>query len=163
MEYCGVELTEEGLQHYGIQGMRWGIRRYQPYPSGEMKRRHAKKAVRIINNNVASAARINFNILEPKHKWVKDYATPKLNKAIEKGDKKKEEKWRKKIDKVINGKELKMSAHWIKKGKENIDLAMRDLEKNGYGVELTRKWAYMGQDLNRTVYREVPQLKLKRR
>lgn len=163
MEYCGFELTDEGLRHYGIQGMRWGIRRYQPYPGGGMTRRHARKAVKSINKNIASTARINFNIREANQRWLRDKAAPKLNRAIEKGDKKKEEKWRKKIDKVLNSKQLKMSAHWIKKGKENVDLAIRDLEKNGYGVELTRRMTYMGPRDGMNVYREIPRLKLKRR
>lgn len=28
------------LEHYGVKGMRWGIRRYQPYPSGSKKGRY---------------------------------------------------------------------------------------------------------------------------
>lgn len=28
------EVGEEFLKHYGVMGMKWGIRRYQPYPKG---------------------------------------------------------------------------------------------------------------------------------
>ena len=53
MEYCGVELTEEGLQHHGIKGMHWGIRRYQN-PDGTLtdkgKKHYGKKILKAVKN-----------------------------------------------------------------------------------------------------------------
>lgn len=35
MEYAVRRIGENELEHYGVLGMKWGIRRYQPYPPGK--------------------------------------------------------------------------------------------------------------------------------
>ena len=64
MEYCGVELTEEGLQHYGIKGMHWGVRRYQPYPGEadgrKLSKHKVRKAMRAIKRNSKRYAQRNW-------------------------------------------------------------------------------------------------------
>lgn len=46
--------VEDFIQHYGVKGMRWGVRRYQPYPKGEGHRgKFLGKAKRAVGNNVA--------------------------------------------------------------------------------------------------------------
>ena len=49
MEYCYIHPKDDELMHYGVKGMHWGIRRYQPYTSSN--KRKGGKTGKFIGNN----------------------------------------------------------------------------------------------------------------
>ena len=44
--------VEETIEHYGVKGMKWGVRRYQPYPKGQ---RNAGKFIDASKNTGGSS------------------------------------------------------------------------------------------------------------
>lgn len=104
-----TNLCEEVLEHHGILGMKWGVRRYQPYPdnySGDGKF-VGKKSVRAERRQARHIAKTNTRI----------------KNAVDTGNKKKLKKYK---DEMSPDEYEKKYAETVKNG---IDNAVKDRDK----------------------------------
>lgn len=138
------------LYHHGILGMKWGIRRFQPYPKGHKGGKEVGQATKVQQRDKASEKAERLTA-----KTTKKFA--KLDSKIESGRKVVDKKYAKaerksyarfstqrgidkafgqatKAQKVVNRLEYKGSQYFQKKQKqfEKLNISMNsDLEKRG--------------------------------
>lgn len=123
------------LCHYGIAGMKWGIRRFQPYPKeyrgdGKVVGEAAKAAKRERHNAIAKATLAGINVKSTK----KHYAKAVKDRIVKGGDQAKANVRTARQDYEYWQKQYKQAAH---EAKETV----RKLQKQ-YGKTLIRDIPY---------------------
>ncbi len=101
MIYYGDKDSRDYLAHYGVVGMKWGIRRYQPYSyTGARKGGKTGKEIGIagkLGNGIKSTAKKVKKFVD---KTSKEHAEKSAERKEQRAAKK-EERWLKKKDKIL--------------------------------------------------------------
>lgn len=157
MEYYGVNDYRDYLEHYGVVGMHWGIRRYQPYSStgprkggktgkeiGEAKKKPQKRAfVKNIKN------RINE---------VRDPYSDAERKALRKI--KQDRKSASKRRALLSDEELNRRISRLSREKQLKDLTLQDVAPGRATVK--RVLTNTGQQIANEVIKETVKGKIKK-
>lgn len=127
--YLGeIELTGETLEHYGIQGMKWGVRRYQN-PDGSLteagrRRYHVEVGrfgkTRIVDQSGRKMSRRDKHYMERGLKTELKAKNPEEYKAYKKA------KIRSNMHRTYQGSETLLSKHSSRKGQAEIDKLIAD-------------------------------------
>lgn len=123
---------ENQLQHHGILGMKWGIRRYQPYPKGHSGGREIGEA----KKKIIHPKREKKNSAKEGNKGIKELTDDELKNRIS----------RLELEKRYKDLEKNSEQAKSKKGKEFV---MDVLEKSGKNIATQFVTYAMGTAVNK--------------
>ena len=134
--------SDDELAHYGILGMRWGIRRYQN-PDGTLtdigKKRLAKHRAKEEKRAVKAAKKREKYIMNPDSKYIRKhfekFDIDEIKKAYERMD------WKKKIEDIDKDRK--------KIGKEKIDTMIK------YGDSLNNVVSFLNSDAGKGIRQKL--------
>ena len=118
--YEKPDLSDETLAHYGVLGMRWGVRKDRKKSSGSIKRSKNRKAKKQVKTYKDPKEALEARDLDYMNKHKDKFSTNEINQVLSRLDTEKrlsamskeygESKTKKNIKKILKSKEFKIVA-----------------------------------------------------